>query len=121
MANFNLTVLMGNLTADAELHYTDSGTAIANFTMAVNTKYGEREETLFMSCVTFGKLSDIVVKYTQKGKSVLVSGRLVQEKWENTEGQKRSKIKLYVDKLQLLGGPAKAADNPTSGSDDIPF
>ena len=109
MANFNQSVLMGHMVADAELHYTDGGTAIANFTIAVNSKYGEREETLFMPCVAFGKITDIIVKYTNKGKNVMVTGRLVEERWETEEGNKRSRMKLYVDRLQLLGGGNKNA------------
>jgi single-strand DNA-binding protein len=104
MSNFNESILLGNLTADPELHHTTGGTSIAN-------KSGDREETLFMQCVAFGKLAEIVIKYTQKGKKVLVSGRLVQENWETDEGAKRSKIKLYVNQLRLLGSP-NTADTP---------
>lgn len=113
MSSFNETILIGNLVANAELHYTEGGTSIANFTLAVNSKMKEREEVLFMPCVVFGKLSDVVVKYTQKGKSILVTGRLVEEKWENTEGQKRSKIKLYVTQLRLLGS-SSSPDSETT-------
>jgi len=106
MSNYNLCVLMGNLTGEAELHHSTGGTAIASFTIATNSKRGDNEEVLFMSCVTFGKLAEIVIKYTSKGKKVLVDGRLVQEKWETDDGGKRSKIKLYVNQLRLLGSPA---------------
>lgn len=105
MSNFNESILLGNLTSDPELHHTTGGISIANFTVAVNNKSGDREETLFMRCVAFGKLAEIVIKYTQKGKKVLVSGRLVQENWETDEGAKRSTIKLYVNQLRLLGSP----------------
>lgn len=105
MSNYNLCVLVGNLTADAELHHSTGGTVIANFTIATNNKRGDKEEVLFMSCVTFGKLAEIVIKYTQKGKKVLVDGRLVEEKWETNDGDKRSRIKLYVNQLRLLGSP----------------
>ena len=114
MANFNETILLGNLTKDAELSYTNSGSGVANFSIAVNNKAGEREETLFMPCVVFGKLADVVIKYTQKGKSVMVAGRLVQEKWTNADGDKRSAIKLYVRTLQLLGQPTKKDDSDDS-------
>lgn len=105
MSNFNECILLGNLTADAELKYATSGTAIANFNLAVNSKAGSRDETLFMPCVVFGKLSEVVIKYTQKGKKVLVSGRLVEERWETDDGAKRSRVKLYVNQLRLLGSP----------------
>lgn len=107
MANYNQAILIGNLTAEPNLNYTQSGTPVANFTVAVNSKFGEREETLFMSCVVFGKLADVVVKYCPKGKNVLVTGRLVLESWTTAEEQKRSQIKLYVSQLQLLGSASK--------------
>lgn len=112
MSSFNECILMGNLTRDSELHYTESQTPVANFDLAVNNKVGEREEVLYMPCVVFGKLADVVIKYTQKGKAVMVAGRLVQERWENSEGQKRSKVKLYIRTLQLLGSPTNKNDSP---------
>jgi len=120
MGNYNQTILMGNLTKEPELHYTQSGASVASFDIAVNTKYGEKEETLFMPCVVFGKLADIVVKYAPKGKNVLVTGRLVLESWTNAEEQKRSKIKLYVNSLQLLGGPT-GAGNPKEKTESEDF
>jgi single-strand DNA-binding protein len=111
MASYNEAILMGNLTADPELKYTTGGTSLCNFNLAVNNKMKDREEVLFMPCVVFGKLSEVVIKYCSKGKNILVNGRLVEERWENDEGQKRSKIKLYVNQLRLLGSP-NTADTP---------
>lgn len=119
MGSFNNTVLMGNAVAEPELHYTGSGTEVANFSIAVNTKRGERERVLFLPCVVFGKLAEISVKYIQKGKNILVSGELVQEQWENDEGQKRSQIKLYINQLQLLGSPA--GGNPEDKTESEEF
>lgn len=117
MGSFNECILMGNLTRDAELHYTDSGSAVANFSLAVNSKVGDREEVLFMPCVVFGKIADVVIKYTHKGKNIMVAGRLVLDRWTNSEGEKRSQVKLYVRTLQLLGSPNKP-DNTVGDSNE---
>lgn len=123
-ANYNLCVLAGNLTRDPEMKYTGSGTPVVNFSLAVNNPVSTKDEVLFIECVAFGKLAEVITEYTAKGKNILVSGRLVLESWTTDEGAKRSKIKLYVSAMQLLGGIATGdgmtkADNITDNNSDI--
>src|SRR3954471_18635839 len=110
MANFNKVILAGNLTRDPQLRYLPSQTAVVDFGLAVNHKWrtpqGEdREEVLFIDCSCFGKQAETINKYCQKGKPILVEGRLKYETWDDKEsGGKRSKHKVVVDGFQFLGG-----------------
>jgi single-strand DNA-binding protein len=110
MANFNKVILAGNLTRDPQLRYLPSQTAVVDFGLAVNHKWrtpqGEdREEVLFIDCTCFGKQAETINKYCQKGKPILVEGRLKYETWDDKEsGGKRSKHKVVVDGFQFLGG-----------------
>jgi single-strand DNA-binding protein len=110
MANFNKVILAGNLTRDPQLRYLPSQTAVVDFGLAVNHKWrtpqGEdREEVLFIDCSAFGKMAETINKYCQKGKPILVEGRLKYETWDDKEsGGKRSKHKVIIDGFQFLGG-----------------
>src|SRR5215207_4195403 len=110
MANFNKVILVGNLTRDPQLRYLPSQMAVVDFGLAVNHKYrtknGEdREEVLFIDCSCFGKGAEVINQYCQKGKQLLVEGRLRYETWEDKQGGgKRSKHSVSVDNFQLMGG-----------------
>src|SRR5436190_20313666 len=109
MANYNKIILVGNLTRDPVLRYLPSQMAVADFGLAVNhkfrTKTGEdREEVLFIDCSIFGKGAEVINQYCQKGRPLLVEGRLRYETWEDKQGGgKRSKHSVAVDNFQLLG------------------
>ena len=110
-ANYNYVCLAGNLTKDPEMKYTNSGTPVVNFDLAVNNPISSQDEVLFISCVAFGKLAEVITQYTSRGKNILVSGRLVLESWTTDEGVKRSKIKVYLSSMQLLGSVNVIGDN----------
>ena len=132
MANLNRVFLMGNLTRDPELKYTQSGLAVCDFGLAVNRKWKtpqgeEREEVLFVDITVFGKQAESTSEYLKKGRGVFVEGRLKLDQWTSQEGQKRSKHSVVADRVQFLGGPPKATqESPQetaepAGEDDIPF
>jgi single-strand DNA-binding protein len=110
MANYNKIILVGNLTRDPQMRYLPSQMAVTDFGLAVNhkfkTKSGEdREEVLFIDCSAFGKPGEIINQYCQKGKQILVEGRLKYDTWEDKQGGgKRSKHSVVVDNFQFLGG-----------------
>ena len=111
MPDFNEIILAGRLTADPELRYTKNGSPVAEYTLAVNRKYGDNEEILFIGCTTFGKPAEAVSRYLQKGSAVLVSGYLRQENWTTKAGEKRTNYKVVTDSINFLSAPKKA-DNP---------
>ncbi len=144
MASYNRVVLMGNLTRDVELKYIPSGKAVTDVGLAVNdrrkTQSGEWvEETTFVDVTLWGRTAEVAGEYLSKGSSVLIEGRLKLDTWE-TDGQKRSKLRVVAERMQMIGGrgggggtPSSAPHNefsepavaaaPPSGppEDDIPF
>jgi single-strand DNA-binding protein len=107
MASFNRVVLMGNLTRIPELRHIPSGLAVTDIGIAVNDRRklatGEWvEEVTFVDITLWGRQAEVVCEYTSKGSPVLVEGRLKQDTWES-EGQKRSKLKVIGEKIVLLG------------------
>lgn len=111
MANYNKVLLMGRLTRDPELRYTQGGTAVAEFSIAINrtfkTAEGERrEEATFVDVTVWRRQAETCAEYLGKGRSVFVEGRLELDKWETQEGQKRSKLRVVADNVQFLGPPS---------------
>jgi len=109
MANFNRIILCGNLTRDPQMKYLPNQTPLVEFGLAVSKKFkvnGEdREEVLFVECTLFGKGAEVINQYCQKGKQLLVEGRLKYDTWEDKQGGgKRSKHSVVVDNFQLMGG-----------------
>ena len=109
MASYNKVTLIGNLTRDPELKYTPKGTAIADIGLAVNRTYttegGEkREEVTFIDVTLWGRVAEIVGEYCKKGRPLFVEGRLQLDTWDDkATGQKRSKLKVVGENIQLLG------------------
>ena len=106
---YNKIVLMGNLTRDVEIRYSQGGSAIGNTGIAVNRKWksqtGEqKEEVMFVDLTFFGRTAEIANQYLRKGAKVLVDGRLSFDQWTSKDGQKRSKHSVTVENLQMLGG-----------------
>lgn len=124
MANLNSVTLTGNVTKDVDHRTTTSGTEVANVSIACN---GFKEgDTSFIDLVLFGKTAEIASKYVRKGQSIGVTGRLKQESWEDkTSGQKRSKLVVIVENLQLppKGEQPASNDIPDEAIDmsSIPF
>ena len=108
MASYNRVILLGNLARDIELRYTTSRMAVCQNAIAVNDRRknasGEWiDETSFVDVTFFGRTAEVVSEYLAKGSPIFVEGRLKQDTWEK-DGQKRSKLYVIVDRMQLLGG-----------------
>ena len=105
---FNRIVLVGNLTKDIELCYTQSGTAIGSCGIAVTRKFSvngeKREETCFIDITFFGKHAETANQYLPKGSKLLVEGRLKFDQWTGDDGQNRSKHTVAVENMEMLGG-----------------
>jgi single-strand DNA-binding protein len=104
----NTVVIAGNLVRDAELKYTNGGLAICEFSIAVNDqkKQGDQwvEEAHFFDVTLFGRRAESLQRYLTKGKTVGVEGKLRQDRWQNQEGQNRSKVGIVANNIMLLGG-----------------
>ena len=84
----NKVVLMGRLVKDPELRYTGSGTAVTNFTVAVDDGFGENRTTSFINCVAWSKSAEFVGNYFSKGKMIIVIGRIQTRTWDGQDGKK---------------------------------
>jgi single-strand DNA-binding protein len=128
MPNLNKVMLIGNLTRDPEIKYTPKGTAIAAFGLAVNRNYttetGEkREEVTFIDLEAYARLAEIIGEYCKKGRPIFVEGRLKLDQWDDKQsGQKRSKMKVVVETMQLLGSRegGGGGDYPAEGGQSGP-
>lgn len=104
---FNKIVLVGHLTRDIELRYTQGGAAIGSCGIAVTRKYtlnGEkREETCFIDITFFGKQAEIANQYLSKGSKLLIEGRLKFDQWTDNSGQNHSKHSIAVESMEMLG------------------
>ncbi len=114
MSSYNKVILMGNLTRDPELRYTQSNVAICKFGLAVNRRFkdsqsGEwREEPTFVDITIFGKRGEAFAKFHSKGKPAFVEGELRFDSWEDQNGQKRSKLYVVGDTWEFVGGGREA-------------
>ncbi len=120
MASYNRVILVGNLTRDIELKYTPGGTAVTDIGMAVNDRRksasGEWiDETTFVDVTLWGRTAEVASEYLGKGSPILVEGRLKLDTWE-TDGQKRSKLRVVCDRMQMLGGGAPGSGRPRASS-----
>jgi single-strand DNA-binding protein len=142
MASFNRVILVGNVTRDIELRYTPQGTAVTDIGLAVNDrvkKQGEWvDETTFVDITLWGRTAEVAGEYLSKGSPVLIEGRLKLDAWEQ-DGQKRSKLKIIGERMQMLGGrsgaggpsgnaaksqaaaPAAAPSQSVPPDDEVPF
>lgn len=103
MADINVVTLKGRMTRDPELRSMPSGQPVASFSLANNRKFTNRdgeliEETNFIDCEVFGNIANVIAEHAKKGRAVIVSGRLRQDKWEDkTSGERRSKLVVKVE------------------------
>ncbi len=133
MASVNRVILIGNLTRDPEVRYTQSGKAVANVSIATNESYknkdtGERVEKPEYHRVTFfDKLAEIVGQYLKKGSKIYLEGKLQTRKWQDKDGQDRYTTEIVGSEMKMMSGkgdgesraaPAPAASNAVNDFDD---
>jgi single-strand DNA-binding protein len=108
---FNKIIIAGNLTQAIELKYSTAGLAIAKSAVATNRKFktqnGEqKEETMFIDIILFGRSAEVAQQYLRKGSKLLIEGRLQFEQWQDNNNQKRSKHSVIVESMQMLDSKA---------------
>ena len=108
----NKYICIANLTKDVELRYTPTGKAVANLNLAINTGYGERKETIFITATAWDKTAESCNSYFSKGKKVAVEGQLKEQKWQDKEtGKERSKIILNINQIEFLSPVEEGKNN----------
>ena len=119
--------IIGRMTKDPEVRYTQGGTAVATFTLAVDRRVAKDKpkEADFIPCVVWGKMADGVVKnYCHKGKQVAVEGRIQVRSYDAKDGTKRYVTEVIVNELELLGkgdGSSKQNIGNYPSDEEMPF
>lgn len=141
MASVNKVILVGNLGRDPELRYIQSGQAVANFSLATNERWRDKEgnnqeRTEWHRIVVWGKSAENCAQYLKKGRSVYIEGKLQTREWEDREGNKRTTTEINAQTVQFLGGrsggdsggdfaPDRGSDEPRDPNppppSDVPF
>ena len=123
MSDTNTVVLTGNLTRDPELRYTPKGVAVANVGLASNRKYRQgddlKDEACFIDVTVFGSTAEAVAKHLDKGRKVLVEGRLRYHTWETETGQKRAKLDVIAERVNFLPRASKNGNGGENGAGDF--
>lgn len=122
----NKVILMGRLTKDPELRYTNNKTPVCSFTIAVNNGYGEKQQTDFINCVAWNKTAEFVTKYFAKGKMIIVIGRIATRSWETQDGKRAYATEVIANEVNFgesktspqLNTPQTAAQPPMQDDDD---
>jgi len=110
----NKVILVGRLGRDPETRYTGGGQAVANFSLATDESYkdrnGERQKrTEWHKIVVWGKQAEIAQQYLKKGSLVFIEGRIQSREWQDKEGQKRTSFEIVANNFRMLGGRAEGA------------
>jgi len=122
MSSVNKVILVGNVGKDPETRFSESGTAIANLTIATTNRFKNKqgqtqEDTEWHRVVAYGKLAEIIDKYVQKGKPLYIEGRLQTRKWTDKQGVDRYTTEIVAEQMQMLG----QKESKKTDDDDIAF
>ena len=125
----NKAILMGRLTRAPELRHTGSGTAVCNFTVAIDNGYGENRSTDFINCVAWNKTAEFIEKYFTKGRMIIVIGRIQTRTWEDRDGRKNYATEVVASEVSFGETKKSAGENggdaedfiETGLPDDFPF
>lgn len=103
MASYNSVTILGNCGKEPEMRFTPGGKPVVNFSVAVNSKFGETETTEWFTVVAWNKLAELCNQYLAKGRQVFVEGRLQTQTWEGQDGQKHYRTEIIANKVLFLG------------------
>ena len=115
----NKFIGVGRLVKDPEIRYSQSGTAVANFNIAISSGYGEHKQTDFIPVVAFKNLAEVIGNNLKKGGQVLVEGRMQVRSYETQEGQKRRITEVIVQNIEFLGSKKSNESTPESFGDEV--
>lgn len=115
----NKVLLIGRLSKDPELRYTQGGTAVANFTLAVNRRFtnqsGEREAD-FINCVAWSKTAEFVANYFKKGQQMAMEGRIQVSTYDGNDGQKKWKTDVIAEQIEFVGSKSNGSNDNKAGN-----
>lgn len=109
----NKVILMGRITKDPELRYTNTNKSVCSFTVAVESGYGDSKKTDFINCIAWNKAAELLAKYFTKGMMIIVSGRISTRTWEGKDGRKNYVTEVLANEIQF--GETKKAREANGG------
>jgi len=118
---------IGRLGRDPETRYTADGKPVCNFSIAISSKYKDKETVEWVNIVAWSKLAEICGEYLTKGKQVYIEGRLQTREWEDRDGNKKRTTEIVAGTMQMLGGKSEGQreetpmGNEPATEDDVPF
>ena len=98
----NQVNLVARTTRDPELRYLQNGTAVANLSVAINSKF-KKDESFFFECKAWSKTAELLAEYIRKGDQIGITGELQQQRWDNDNGEKRSKVIINIESITFVG------------------
>jgi single-strand DNA-binding protein len=121
MANLNMAkvIVAGKITADPKLSTTANGTQVAEFSVAVNFKVGDKNEVSFFDCRAFGKKAEFICRYFTKGMSICIDGTLRQERWTK-DGAQRSAVRVVADQVHFVDSKNESTTEERVEMNDAP-
>lgn len=129
----NKAIILGNLGADPELRYTQNGKAVANFRVATNESWTDKDgkkqdRTEWHRVVVWEKLAELCGEYLAKGRQVLVEGKIQTRKWQDKDGKDQYTTEILAQSVKFIGGKNEksevrvdAGGPPAMSDDDVPF
>lgn len=108
----NKVILVGRLTNDPEVRYTQNGKAVASFSLAINEGYGEKQRTTFVNIVAWEKLAEVAGNNLLKGRQILVEGKLQTRSYDDKNGQKRYITEVVIHNMEFLGNKPDGMKQP---------
>lgn len=128
MSNLNDVTLMGRLTKDPELRYTESGKAVCQFALAINRpqgrearERGDKPQVDFLDCVAWGSQAENLANYQKKGSLILVKGRIQKRQYQNQEGENRYVVEVVANQILFMPKNGKNNAPPPIEEDEAPF
>lgn len=121
----NLAILTGNLGNDPEIRYTQTGTPVANFRMATNEVYNDKqgvrqEKTEWHRIVVWGRMAEVCGEYLSKGRQVYVEGRIQTRQWKDRENNTRYTTEIVAKKVEFLGGARQQSNQQQAKEHEVP-
>lgn len=124
----NLCILIGHLTKDPELRYTQSGKAVASFSIAIDRPYTNngQKQADFFNVIAWGKLGENAAKYLSKGRQVAIQGRIENRNYETQSGEKRYITEIIAENVEFIGNKSQSESRSDDGyraldEEDVPF
>lgn len=124
----NKVILIGNVGRDPEVKYTQSGTAVCNFSLATTERYNEEDHTEWHNIVAWKRLAEICGEYLTKGSKVYIEGKLTTRKWQDKDGDDKFTTEIVAREMKMLSPRQSQHElrdelppDPPPTSDDVPF